>query len=328
MEKNNDFQIETDKLLNFIQNFQDEFAASLGIASVTVDLEGEAITSPSGFTRFCEYIRSSELGLKRCKECDRKGGEKAEELGEPVVYECHAGLCDFAVPIVIGDKQIASVLGGQILAKELHEKEIRELAQELALNPDKLVKLINDVYALERNRIESAANMLGLVVNTISEMWYQQSELKIMASDLSSNLSEISATLDEMSLTTREVNEKQTLLNEKINNVDSLSAEIEQFVNIIERIANKTKFSLNTAMESPRAGKVAHGFDVVAQKIRKLSQDSKQKVDKIKEIVPQIQSSTNQTTQMAKDTLEQIEEQSANIEDLNELSTQLSKLAN
>ncbi|GAB6137075.1 PocR ligand-binding domain-containing protein [Halanaerobaculum tunisiense] len=335
---NKDGEIEIDKLLDldFIQQFQDEFAKFLGISSITVDLKGDPITSPSGFTEFCNYIRSSEEGLKRCKKCDREGGKKANTSGEPVVYECHAGLCDFAVPIVIEGNQIGSILGGQVLPKDPNENEFRKIAQELNLDPDKLIKKLEDVYTLDRMQIESAANMLYIVTNTISEVWYQEIELQEMAGVLSENLSQIASAMDEISSASIEMNNKQNLLHEKIENVNSLSNEINQFVDFIEKIADKTNMlGLNASIESARAGKHGRGFDVVAQEIRELSQDSKKRVEQIKELVPKIQDSTNKTSQMANKMLENIEEQSAtlqeitaSIQELNSLSDEMLSLAN
>jgi ligand-binding sensor protein len=274
VESNGKEKVQIDELLDldFIQEFQDEFANSLGISSVTVDLDGNPITSPSGFTEFCDYIRSSsEEGLRRCKKCDREGGKKANESGEPVVYECHAGLCDFAVPIVIEGDQIGSILGGQILPDDPNKDEFREIAQKLNLDPNILIGMLDDVYTLDREKIDSAAKMLYLVANTISEVWYQQFQLQKMASALSENLSAIVTAMDDISETAMEINEKQTLLNEKIENVNSLSTEIEQFVNFIEKIADKTNLlGLNASIESARAGKHGRGFNVVAEEILKI----------------------------------------------------------
>lgn len=331
MESNGKEKVQIDKLLDldFIQEFQDEFANSLGISSVTVDLDGNPITSPSGFTEFCDYIRSSsEEGLRRCKKCDREGGKKANESGEPVVYECHAGLCDFAVPIVIEGEQIGSILGGQILPDDPNKDEFREIAQKLNLDPNILIGMLDDVYTLDREKIDSAAKMLYLVANTISEVWYQQFQLQKMASALSENLSAIVTAMDDISETAMEINEKQTLLNEKIENVNSLSTEIEQFVNFIEKIADKTNLlGLNASIESARAGKHGRGFNVVAEEIRNLSQDSKKGVQEIKELVPRIQKSTTETSQIANETLENIEEQSATLQEITASTEELNSLS-
>jgi ligand-binding sensor protein len=331
VESNGKEKVQIDELLDldFIQEFQDEFANSLGISSVTVDLDGNPITSPSGFTEFCDYIRSSsEEGLRRCKKCDREGGKKANESGEPVVYECHAGLCDFAVPIVIEGDQIGSILGGQILPDDPNKDEFREIAQKLNLDPNILIGMLDDVYTLDREKIDSAAKMLYLVANTISEVWYQQFQLQKMASALSENLSAIVTAMDDISETAMEINEKQTLLNEKIENVNSLSTEIEQFVNFIEKIADKTNLlGLNASIESARAGKHGRGFNVVAEEIRNLSQDSKKGVQEIKELVPRIQKSTTETSQIANETLENIEEQSATLQEITASTEELNSLS-
>ena len=53
--------------MDFLQDFQDNFAKSLGIAAITVDSTGNPVTKPSGFTDFCmEYTRKSPLGCQRC----------------------------------------------------------------------------------------------------------------------------------------------------------------------------------------------------------------------------------------------------------------------
>ena len=102
--------------MDFLQQFQDNFALSVGMTSITVDINGTPVTRPSRFTDFCmKCTRASEIGNKRCMECDRKGGEESARTGRPAVYECHAGLMDFGVPIIVEGRQIGSVLGGQVL---------------------------------------------------------------------------------------------------------------------------------------------------------------------------------------------------------------------
>ena len=55
--------------LKFLQEFQDDFAKGMGLASVTVDVDGNPVTNPSYYTRFCDqYTHSTECGDKRCAE--------------------------------------------------------------------------------------------------------------------------------------------------------------------------------------------------------------------------------------------------------------------
>ena len=49
--------------MDFLQEFQDNFARSLGITAVTVDLDGNPITKPTDWTDFCmNYTRKSPIG--------------------------------------------------------------------------------------------------------------------------------------------------------------------------------------------------------------------------------------------------------------------------
>ena len=105
--------------IKLLQRFQDNFAESMDIASVTVDKNGNPVTDPSSFTSFCnDFVHTTTMGDKRCAESHRKGGEEAARTGRPYIYTCHAGLIDFAAPILIEGKQIGTILGGQVLTKK------------------------------------------------------------------------------------------------------------------------------------------------------------------------------------------------------------------
>ena len=71
-----------------LQEIQDAFSEATGLAAVAIDANGNYITKGSGFTDFCmKYTRECPEGAKRCQKCDATGHG---------VYECHAGLMDFA----------------------------------------------------------------------------------------------------------------------------------------------------------------------------------------------------------------------------------------
>lgn len=175
MEKEQDVKVTELKMedvfdMDFLQEFQDDFAKSLGMTSVTVDIEGNMVTKPSYFTDFCmKYTRNSPIGSKRCMECDRKGGEVSAQTGKPAIYECHAGLVDFAAPIILNGKQIGSILGGQVLTEPLtNEDKYRKIAEEIGVNPDDYVKAVRKINYISRDRLEVAANVLYLMANAFS----------------------------------------------------------------------------------------------------------------------------------------------------------------
>ncbi len=61
--------------LDFLQDFQDNFAGSVGVASLTEDEDGNALTRPSCFSELCiKIIRTTECGLRRCRQTEIRGG--------------------------------------------------------------------------------------------------------------------------------------------------------------------------------------------------------------------------------------------------------------
>ena len=125
--------------IHILQDFLDNFALGMNCAAVAVDLNGQEVTKPSYYRYFCQnYIHMSQLGDKRCAECHNRMGEEAARSGKPYVGNCHAGLIDFAAPIMVDGYHIGTVLGGQILNKEPNYDHVRKLAQELGLNSDEL----------------------------------------------------------------------------------------------------------------------------------------------------------------------------------------------
>jgi len=304
--------------LEFLQKFQDDFAKGMGLASVTVDIDGTPVTKPSCYTRFCmDFTHASECGDKRCAESHRKGGEEAARTGKPYIYECHAGLIDFAAPIMLKGRQIGTILGGQVLTHDAEEEKYRKIAEEIGVDPDKYAEAAKEVYILPEERIKAAADVLFLVANNMSNSWYYQHELQEAARVLSDNLTQISATMEELAASATNVQSNQMSLNDEIKNVNVISNKINEVLDFIKEIADETRLlGLNAAIEAARAGEAGLGFGVVAEEIRKLSADSKQTVGKIKEFTNIITESVAKTVSMGDSTTAIIEQQSAAIQEV------------
>lgn len=322
--------------LEFLQRFQDDFAKGIGLASVTVDKDGTPVTKPSCYTRFCDkYTHSTECGDKRCAESHRKGGEEAVRTGRPVVYECHAGLIDFAAPIMIEGELIGTILGGQVLTEPPDEEKYRRIAAEIGVNPDGYADAAKEVTVLSRERIEAAANVLFMVANNISKAAYQRQKLSAMVNTLSDSLHQITATMEELAASAADVNNNQATLNNEIKNVNTVTGKIDEIMNFIKDIADETRFlGLNAAIEAARAGEAGLGFGVVAGEIRKLSSESKDTVSKIHDLTKVIKASVDKTMEMSNSTTSTVEQQAAaiqqivaSVEEITSLTDQLNALA-
>ena len=112
-----------------------------------------------------------------CEQCDAHGGLHAAITGQPYIYRCHADLVDFAVPLILHDNYLGSVMGGQVRLADMEERELeyivpragwrksdtmtRAYGQLREMTYDKLlasVQVVRDMilYALQDQRLQSA----------------------------------------------------------------------------------------------------------------------------------------------------------------------------
>ena len=149
------------------------FSKLTGIASVLTDENGTPITETTNFSRFCyELTRSTSEGRARCEYCDRAGAKQTMRSGKVEVYKCHAGLCDFAAPIIVDGRFMGAFVGGQVLMDKPDEDKIRATAAELGIDPEKYVEAAREIPVLSRSKIEDAAEFLCVVANIFSTMAY------------------------------------------------------------------------------------------------------------------------------------------------------------
>lgn len=315
--------------IKLLQTFQDNFATGMNIASVTVDRNGNPVTKPSSYTKFCmDFTHSTKIGDDRCAESHKKGGEEAARTGRPYVYACHAGLIDFAAPILVEGHLIGTILGGQILTSAPEEEKYRKTAREIGVDEEGYVEAVKSVYMTNEQNVKAAAEVLFIVANALSESGYEQLRLSTMSQTLSDNFSQISAAMEELSAGSVNVTNNQHNLSEEISNVKKISIEINAILDSIKSIADQTKMlGLNASIEAARAGDAGKGFGVVAKEIRNLSQSSKETALKVMALTGKIQQSVDKTIDTSRDTLETTEQQSAAIQDVTANLTEVTGLA-
>ncbi|MGN0665800.1 MAG: PocR ligand-binding domain-containing protein [Huintestinicola sp.] len=159
---------------DILQQFQNGFSDFMGLAALITDDKGAPITAGSKFTEFCmKQTRGSEKGRMKCYECDKNGALMTLRDGKPAVYRCHAGLVDFAAPIMVEGKFLGSIIGGQVRPPELKKEDIIRTAIDLGLDPEEYVASAEKTYVVEMKQIERSAQYLFEIAHILSDMAYK-----------------------------------------------------------------------------------------------------------------------------------------------------------
>lgn len=301
-----------------LQDFLDNFAMGFNCAAVSVGRRGEEFTRPSHYRPFCSnYIHASRVGDDRCAVCHNDFGRKAITQGRPYIGQCHAGLVDFAAPVIVNGEHIGTVLGGQILDKPADEKTIRKVAGEIGVSSDGLWSAAEQIDVVPMRTIQAAAQVLYIVVNALAQSGFNRIETELLSTNLADNFIQISSTIEELSTDSQSITAHQSELVNEIKQIHENVNSITTVLNSITKIATQTTIlGLNASIEAAHIGTAGKGFAVVAEEIRRLSDTTKDTVDSVSKINEFIEVSINTTMKSANKTLETTSNQSASMEEL------------
>ncbi|WP_352406392.1 methyl-accepting chemotaxis protein [Acetoanaerobium noterae] len=149
------------------------------------------------------------------------------------------------------------------------------------------------------------ANDIGQQVDQVDgEMQKLSSSSKIMNKDLD----EVLTSMQSMEMQMDIISDSTEKSLHTIKDMDLISNQIGNIVEVINDIANQTNLlALNAAIESARAGEAGRGFAVVADEIRKLAQKSIESANDISQLIK----TTQQTIGKSRDSIAQGQQESS-----------------
>ncbi|MCM1024502.1 MAG: PocR ligand-binding domain-containing protein [Prevotella sp.] len=280
-----------------LQEIQDGFARLTGMAALTTDERGNAVTQGSNFTDFCmNFTRRSPTGCERCERCDKEGGEQTMRSGCASAYFCHAGLVDFAAPIMLNGTFIGSFIGGQVLTAEPDEAKFRLIAKEIGVNPAEYIKALKKVKIVDKEQVDAAADFLCTIAKVLSQTAYNNYLTNMSNSGLTTLNRSLLMKVDEAEEALKDSASRIQELTEAFEQVDHIAdrtahevADTTSTVKIIQNIALNTQIlGFNASIEASRAKESGKGFGVIAQEVRTLAETSKNAANKIEGAVKRI----------------------------------------
>lgn len=158
---------------NVMQKIQDAFSHYTGMAALMTDANGIPVTKGSGFSHFCDGItRKNPKSCENCNKCDRDGAILTRKNKKATAYTCHAGLCDFAAPIMLEGQMIGSFIGGQVRFEEVDEEKLTNIAVKYGIDPKMYVEAAKQTNCIPMENIQKAADFLEEIAAGLSGMAY------------------------------------------------------------------------------------------------------------------------------------------------------------
>lgn len=122
---------------------------------------------------FCKLIRQSKEGLERCEESDKNAFQIACEIRKPYIYECHAGLIDGVIPVLVGGSPVTFIMFGQFLFEPPTEKKFQRIwdkVKDLPVSYDELKDAFEKIPVISMGYVQNIAEGLFDLINGIVQL--------------------------------------------------------------------------------------------------------------------------------------------------------------
>ncbi len=233
-----------------------------------------------------------------------KGIRRSDEIG--VMLQGITKLRKSLSDIIKNIQDSASILIGSA-------DELEHAAELTSSDSDKLDTAISEISRGAVSQAEETeeamedtkhmGEIIGQMVDDISDMAQSASEMGRAGTEASSILSELSEYTEK---TTKAVD----TIAEQINMTNTSAQEIQRAVEMITAIADETNLlSLNASIEAARAGEQGRGFAVVASQIQKLAEQSAESAQQITYIVGNLLHDAETTAETMEDVVDIVDSQ-------------------
>ena len=205
---------------------------------------------------------------------------------------------------------------------------INKVQEQVEYQARTVMEAVNQVSKVSED-IGSLENFINVQVNEVTQASSTVEEMVSNISSVNHIVDKMAASFGNLEGNVRNGAEKQVLVNDRINKIQDESAMLEEANTVIQGIAEQTNLlAMNAAIEAAHAGEAGKGFSVVADEIRKLSEDSSEQSQKIGEQLSKIRESITGVTIASAESLDSYNTLSNMINETDNLVRQIKESMN
>lgn len=163
----------------------------------TCDIKGKEIRSlcsTGGRPAFCQHVRRSKIGDKRCRQERLRSLNLAIETGQPYITICHGGIVTACIPIMEGNLPLGGLFFGKCLWEPLDENlvsDIQKRLRGLQIHKNEIVQTLLALPVISARRIYEAAEFLYVLVYQVANLDPQVVQWRRTRSVQQSQISEV-----------------------------------------------------------------------------------------------------------------------------------------
>lgn len=123
---------------------------------------------------FCTLVAATPTGCEACRDLQVRAHRNIVNQRTPYQVACFAGLTDVAVPVLVGEKHVATLLSGQVFRREPTERDFELVRRMLGKDGDEAwCRRAREAYfatpVVTADRFQAIVQLLGMFAQYVAD---------------------------------------------------------------------------------------------------------------------------------------------------------------